>query len=160
MKNIILIITLIFYFTNIANSQNKGVTMTSTAYGKTAFFKENKRVRIKTVDGELHRGRLKIIDNQTILIDGEAIALDSVLQIKRHSLAVTIISVTLIVAGTILFTTAMILAEPIGQAIVGTFTGLIVSGAAILPLIPNKHNSKRWTYNIEEDINSKNNDKQ
>ncbi len=158
MKKIIFLFTILFFFTNVSISQEKGLLMTSIKYGKTDYIKENKRVRIKTSDGEIHKGRLKIIDNQTISIDGVNIALDSVVKIKRHSLTITIVATTLIVASTILFTTAMIYAEPIGQAIVGTFTALIAGSSALLPLIPNKHPSKKWKYSIEDNYDSQETD--
>jgi hypothetical protein len=59
---------------------------------KEIIIKENKRIRIKTVDGQKISGRFKIIGKETILIKKKKIELANIEKIKRNPLLISIIT--------------------------------------------------------------------
>jgi hypothetical protein len=65
-------------------AQDKGLHITDNETAESRFIKENKRIRIKTIEGDRITGNFIIIDADTILIDENTIALSSVAKIKRH----------------------------------------------------------------------------
>ena len=69
MKYLILFIFIPFIFF----AQEKQLQITKIEDGKTFIIKENKRVKIKTMNGEKLFGKIKFIDNNTILIDEKSI---------------------------------------------------------------------------------------
>lgn len=82
---------------------------------------ENKRVRVKTKDGLKFKGKLVIVDKNTIAIDNTPIPLESIEKIKRDPLLLNILSSTgFIYLGAI----------TIG---LGVLIGVLADSAAIIP---------------------------
>mgnify|MGYP006431501301 CR=1 FL=1 len=81
-------------------SQERALILVNTEHGKQIVIKENKRVRVKTLDGEKYKGRMQIINNDSIKVGYKVIPLEHIEKIKRNPLLQTIlIDGTLILYG-------------------------------------------------------------
>lgn len=147
MKTTVLIFLLLLTFPSFA--QQKALVLTKIKTEKTKVYQENKRIKVKTFDGEKFKGKLKIIDVRTIEIDGDQITLDSIKNIQNKPLALEIVNKTLMGLGGII-----VIAAFASNSLVGYF--LIVAGPTIASpgilfdnLIGN-HKSKKWDYKIIE----------
>ncbi|AMC10267.1 hypothetical protein Lupro_02910 [Lutibacter profundi] len=91
MKTIAFLLLSLFYL-NCLVAQEKGIKIFNEQTGKGIIIKENKRVKIKTFDGVKISGRLKIFDNETIIVKNETIKLSQIEKIKRNPLIISIIT--------------------------------------------------------------------
>ena len=82
-----------------AFSQQKAIEITNRNNGKTRFFKENQRLKIRTLDEKKHVGRLHFSDNQSILIGNQSIKIDSIRSIKRQSAFLGAVKTGVLIAG-------------------------------------------------------------
>ncbi len=73
-------------------SQVKALKISNKSSEKEILIKENKRVRITTNAGKKISGRLKIINNESILIKGKQIHLSEIEKIKKHPLAISLVT--------------------------------------------------------------------
>ena len=124
MKQLILLCVCVLSV-NLAVAQKKAIKISKNSTGKEKLIKENKRIRITTVDGEKYKGRFSIKDDQSIEIDGEIIQLDDIAKIKRNSLLLNILT-----SGSMIY---------VGSALVGigALIGLLTdSSTAYLLTIP------------------------
>ena len=151
MKNTLKAILFLFMLCNIAVAQQKGILLSSKTDDDTEFFRENKRVKIKTIDGKKHTGRIQIVDENTIKIDNDLIAIGSITKIRRQSLFSAILSGGFIAIG--------------GAAVVGGATDkasfgadlIIIAGVlsggigTIIPAIGVNHKKYKWDYKIVMD---------
>lgn len=104
-------------------SQEQAIKITNQLSKKEIVIKENKRIKIKTVDGKRISGRFKI-ENNSIIIEDEQIALADIAYIKRHPLLVSILtSSVLIYAGVVLAGAAVLV-------------GVLIDSSAYLLTIP------------------------
>jgi len=92
MKKIAFLLLSLFYLNCLIAQQKKGIDIFNEQTGKEIIIKENKRVKIKTSDGVKISGRLKIIDNETILVKNEKIKLSQIEKIKRNPLIISILT--------------------------------------------------------------------
>lgn len=72
------------------NGQEGFLTIINLETQKERGIKENKRIRISTVNGEKFQGRFRIINENTIALDGITITLEEIEIIRRHPLFNTI----------------------------------------------------------------------
>ncbi|MBC7408869.1 MAG: hypothetical protein H7339_10810 [Arcicella sp.] len=146
--------TIIFYFilllySSVVFSQAKGIILKDKKTEEIEFLKENKRIKVFTIDGTNYTGRFKIIDDNTIMIDGINIPLDSIMKIKRRSVTSAIIETTFYVYGGIIVVACIVAVaiDPLFLIVIPVSFPFI--GAAILvPGLENGHKLKRWTYSI------------
>jgi hypothetical protein len=146
-KNIVL--SFLFLLTGLfLSAQEKGISLKKENSKKTIFLKENKRIKIITKADKKIIGNYTILDDKTIMIADQVIAIDSIESISSHSRFSSVASPLFVVTGTVFMA-------------LGTF-GLIVGGYGIIlsPLIPvglpmvlvpirtNKHKSENWKYQI------------
>ncbi|TXD51640.1 MULTISPECIES: hypothetical protein [unclassified Polaribacter] len=119
MKKVAILFFSLFFITQIF-SQNKAIKITNTSSKKEKEIKENKRVKIKTINGQEISGRFKVKNDNTIVIKNNLIRLHNILEIKRDSLFIAILTSTFFVyLGT-------------GFAIYALFSGLLVNPSALL----------------------------
>lgn len=124
MKKLVLM-GIAFFFMHTSFSQERFIKITNQISKKEIIIKENKRIRVKTVDGNKISGRFKIVNNGTILIDDQEINLENIEKIKRDPLLVSI------------FTNGTFVYLGTGVAAVGLFTAIFTRNpAAILLVIP------------------------
>lgn len=97
MKKIVIIIFSVL-ITNLVSAQKQAIKITNQVSDKEIVIKENKRVKIRTVDGKKMSGRFSI-ENNLILIDNQQIELSNISHIKRHPLLISILSSGLLIYG-------------------------------------------------------------
>ena len=98
-----LLIVLCFFVVSGAYTQKNSLSFSEPGSDKVIIFKENKRVRVKTIDGGKITGKLKIVDENQVKIKNIIIPISSIIMIKRNPLAQTIlVSGTFIAAGSFL----------------------------------------------------------
>jgi hypothetical protein len=128
-------------------AQEKGVNLTNKESGKTVFLKENRRVLMKTDSGKVFKGRFKIVDNNSVVISKDTIALSSIVLIKKKPLGLSIASGVLVLG----------VATPIvvGSAAAGGYAVLLIpAGAAIggvgmaLPAFSRRYVATNWSYAV------------
>lgn len=86
------LIALSLLFTCFTYAQDGIIKIMNNKNHKEIIIKENKRIRLKTIEDEKISGRFKIIDAQTILIRGKEIKLSEIIKIKKHPLLVSILT--------------------------------------------------------------------
>ncbi len=135
-------------------AQQQVLEMTKTGTEKIRTFKENKRVKIKTEDGEKYIVRFKISDEQTIKIEGNSIPLNTISNIKSRSIVAGIAGTGLIIYGTLVTLVGGLEHSWADNPQVGN--GLFVAGAIIISsgiffnkFARNQRNDK-WNYKIIE----------
>lgn len=139
---------LLFATTN-SFCQEKGILVTKKDSSATVFLKENKRIKVKLADNKTFFGRLRIENDSTFSINGNSISIDSIVKIKRKSLALTILNPLIIYYGAGFIGVGLLLATygytEIGILFFGGGTAMVLT-----PLISNKHPSNNWAYKIVE----------
>lgn len=88
-----------FVATNIY-SQDKYLSISNAGSDKISVFKENKRVRVRTIQGGKINGKLQIIDDNQIMIGKVIVPISSIAKIKQNPVLLNVIvSGTLLVIG-------------------------------------------------------------
>lgn len=143
-------ITFIFCLAfTIAFAQNKGINLIKNTSIDTTFLKENRRIKVKTLEGKSIAGKFTITNDSAINIKGRIISMDSIVSIRKASTFSAIASPISIVIG--------------GALIVGGMAGLAAGGYGVLltaaflppglplfivPFTANKHPVTKWKYEI------------
>lgn len=160
MKKVGLLLSLLM-FVVIVKSQEKYLEIYNPELERTKTIEENKRVRLKTLDGKKFSGKLGFQDSTVILVRNIPIELDEVKQIKKNPLAVNIISKTALSGAGILMVGFGLLIPQIGLGIEDSkrfkFGLIIVSGVALnyaafkgLNFIPVNSKSQGWKFQVKE----------
>lgn len=116
----------LFFFLFISNaifSQKQVLKITHQLSGKEIFIKENKRIKIKTVDGKKISGRFKI-KNDLVVINDQSLKLSDIGEIKRNPLLFSILTGSIMVYGGVVSVGA------------GVLLGIFVHPSAFLLTIP------------------------
>ncbi len=131
-----------------ASAQENGILLENSRTHKTHFYPENLRIKVKTTDGKKYIGQYTIADENTIVIDGTSIPLDSIVKIKKRSEIGSILRPILITFGTLCLTGAVVGALAGGYGYIAT-VGLLPPGAiSLLLALNNDHKSENWSYKI------------
>lgn len=114
---------------NMVFAQERAIKISNPASEKVVRIPENKRIKIRTADGQKISGRFRIAEVDAIVIDGQTIALSDIESVKRNPLFLTIFSTGFLIYGGAL-TAGM-------GAIIGMFVEtsgfwLIIPGAAMV----------------------------
>jgi len=128
MKSALLLICVLFAMN--VFSQEKYLSISQPGSDKEMVFKENKRVRVKTIQGGKLSGKLHIVDESQVMIKNITIPISSIAMIKYNPLLLNmLVSGTLIFAGGIGF-----FAGIVGVAWGATMAGIAVGalGAATM----------------------------
>ena len=91
MKAIIILLISIF-LVNFTFSQENIIKITNPHSRKEIIIKENRRIRVKTIDGQKISGRFKILNEQSITIKNRQIELLQIAKIKRNPLFISIVT--------------------------------------------------------------------
>ena len=82
--------------------QNKALKINSTSSSKEIIIKENKRIKIKTIDGLQIKGRFKTVGESFIIIDDVKVDLQHIKEFKRNPQLISIITTaSLVYLGTL-----------------------------------------------------------
>lgn len=145
----IYLVLLTVFFSIVSYSQEKSIVVHKKNSEKTKEIAENKRIKVVTVDGKKYYGRFTIIDSASILIEGNAVALDSITRIRRRSLFGTIVNPIVVVFGTVL----IIAAAAFGPGPYGGFyvVAFLPPGITMVSIaaISSSYKSKNWEYSIK-----------
>ena len=90
MKKLIFLFLSLF-FLNCLVAQEKAIKIFNEKTGKEIIIKENKRIRIKTLNGEKISGIYKILDDETIILKNQRIKLSQIEKIKKNPLGISIL---------------------------------------------------------------------
>ncbi|MBT3386234.1 MAG: hypothetical protein HN778_14610 [Prolixibacteraceae bacterium] len=89
-----------FFVTTNVYSQEKSLSISNIETGKVSVFKQNERVRVKTLQGGKIRGNLFIMDDNQIMIKNIIIPISNIERIKPNPLILNIlISGSLFIIG-------------------------------------------------------------
>ena len=91
----VLIISLSFLTATYA--QQQAIKITNEVSKKEKIIKENKRVILTTKVGQRIKGRLKLGDNNTVVVDGVKIRLTDIDQLKRNPFSTSILTSEILV---------------------------------------------------------------
>lgn len=67
-------------------AQEAALLMRQSTTGEQVAFEETRRITIKTVDGQKHTGKFRVVDNHHIQIKDHVIPLDSIVLIRSNSM--------------------------------------------------------------------------
>ena len=98
MKKLFLLIFSSLFF-NVAIAQTNAIKITNINTNKEKIIKENKRIKLKTFDGRKIKGRFKIENNSTIIIDNVRINLSDIDALKRNPLLTSILTSGFLIYG-------------------------------------------------------------
>ena len=150
MKQFLTLILAILFCTNNIQAQQKGILLSNKKYEDTKFFGENKRVKIKTLDGKIHKGRIVIVDENTISIKNNLIPMNSITSIMSNSLFSKIIATTFVVIGSTTIIGGIIGGLAGGFAVLLIPPGIIITGIGIIiPAVGYIYVPKKWNFKIE-----------
>lgn len=118
--------------TNVVFSQQQAIKLTNQKTNKEIVIKENKRIRIKTVNDRKVTGRYKI-ENNAIYINNERFELSTIKEIKKNPLLTTIVSSSLLIYTGALVTGISVIAGLFADSSAYYLTipgvGLIIAGS-------------------------------
>ena len=150
--NFILLFLILSTFVSYSQEQEiaaeKGILVTKKDSSSTLFLKENKRIKVKLLDGKVYVGKFQIINDSTFSIRDNIISLDSIAKIKRRSLVSSIFSPVVIVYGIGLVSLGVVGIAYGGYVII--LGALILPGLpmVLVPLISENHRPQKWNYSI------------
>ena len=120
----VLLLTVSVFFIQLAFGQDQAIRIINQSSYKEVIFKENKRIKLKTKNGQKISGKFRIEDGQTISVKSRPILLSEIAEIKRDPLVGSaVISSAFIYLG----------AVTIG---IGAIAGVFADSTAFLAMIP------------------------
>jgi len=139
-------------FVNLFFAQEPAIKVTNPSSGKEVIIKDNKRIKIRTADGQKISGRFKIVDSNTIFIDNMPVELMEIHEVKRNPLLTSIFTSTFFIYGGAL---AIGFGSLIGILVDSSAYFLILPGAGMIytgiksPNFNRKFKrDKNWTFDI------------
>lgn len=85
----VLIVVCVLFVTHVF-SQEKYLSILNTETGKEVVFKENKRVRVRTVQGGKLNGKLRFADENQVMINNVIIPITSIEKIKKNPMVLQV----------------------------------------------------------------------
>jgi hypothetical protein len=150
MKNIIYL--LLFFVSFTVFSQQKTIEITNIKTAKVKIFKENERIKIRTLDGKKHIGTLKISDSLSFTVNNQSIKIDSLQSIKKQPKTLATVKTVFLVAGLAIVGASIIAASGGRDSAFLLFTagsGVTISAGLLEGLNANNSNN-RWKFKIIE----------
>lgn len=148
MKKILFFVLFLIKLT--AFSQQKAIEITNRNNGKTRFFKENQRLKIRTLDEKKHVGRWHFSDKQTILISNQSIKIDSIRSIKRQTAVLGTVKTGVLIAGLATMSASLVAAKNGSNNAFLLFVsgGGTTIGAGLMESINTNRSNRKWTFKI------------
>lgn len=88
----ILFIAISFLFLNVLHAQNNAIKITNLETNEIVVLNEGQRIRVTTVEGRKHSGKLQILDDNSIIVHKTQLTLSEIEKMKSHPLGQTIIT--------------------------------------------------------------------
>lgn len=129
-------------------AEEKGVILQRKDSSATTFLKENKRIKVKLLNGKVHVGKFIIVNDSTISIRNNEISLDSIAKIKRRSVFNTIITPIIIYYGVTFTGVGILLIATQTFTEVGVVFTAIGLPMLIGPITSESHRPLKWKYSI------------
>ncbi|MEP6261618.1 MAG: hypothetical protein ABJ092_08580 [Gillisia sp.] len=130
----------------------QALEISSTGSDKVKIFKENKRVKVKTLQGEKFIGRFQIMDGKNIEIEGNIISLNDIENIKSRSIAAGIAATGLIVYGAVVVVVGIVVGLNFANTpdifIVGGIGAIIMGSGIFFNEFAKNHRTTKWSYKI------------
>lgn len=150
MKNSLIVLLLLISYS--VFSQNKTLEITNIKTGKTQVFKENQRVKIRTLDHKKWVGILKITDSISFSVNNHIVALDSLQSIKNQPKVLGTVKTVVLISGLAIVGASLIAASGGSDSAFLLFTvgaGTTIS-AGIIEGLNSNYTKRKWTYKIVE----------
>lgn len=153
MKAVTFILLILFSLPMV--SQERVLEMYHSGKEKQRIFKENRRVKVKTLDGEKYIGRFRIIDNQTIEIEGNRIPLSHIGNIKSRSIVAGIAGTLVTIYGATVFLGGILMLAifPRDSLSFGIFSAgaIIMTSGILFNEFARNQRSSKWSFKITEE---------
>jgi len=147
------LVFMLLLFANQVTAQVNGIRIFNENKKKEIIIEENKRIRVKTSDGQRISGRFQLIDNESFLLKGNIIKLTEIEKIKKNPIVVsTIVDGLLMYVGSAVVFLPLILYSFGGDS--GAFyyiipgIALIYAGIKSPNFLAGYKKSKGWQYQI------------
>lgn len=151
MKKIFLIVISLFFFNQII-AQKQAIKITNSNTNKEKIIKENKRIKLTTVDGKKISGRFKIENDKIIFIDNISLNLSDIYAIKRNPLLVSIFTSSFLIYGGALTAGLGVLIGVLADSAAFWLTipaaGMIYTGVKSPNFNKNHKKDKGWKFEI------------
>ncbi len=130
----------------------QALEISKTGSDKVKLFKENKRVKLKTLEGEKYIGRFQIINSENIEIEGNIIPLRDIENIKSRSVVAGIAGTAIIIYGAVIVGTGIIVGSMVGTdpvlLIAIAMGGTVLSSGIFFNEFAKNHRNTKWSYKI------------
>ena len=150
MKNILYVLVFLASLTSF--SQQKSIEITNVKTGKTKYFEENQRIKIRTLDGIKHVGNLKFSDSLSFTVNNQSIKIDSLQSIKKQPKTMATIKTVVFITGLAIVGASLVAASDGNDAAFLLFTigSGVTIGAGLLEGINANNSNNRWRFKIIE----------
>lgn len=150
MKNILYVLVFLASLTSF--SQQKSIEITNVKTGKTKYFEENQRIKIRTLDGKKHVGNLKFSDSLSFTVNNQSIKIDSLQSIKKQPKTMATIKTVVFITGLAIVGSSLVAASDGNDAAFLLFTigSGVTIGAGLLEGINSNNSNNRWRFKIIE----------
>ena len=150
MKNILYVLVFLASLTSF--SQQKSIEITNVKTGKTKYFEENQRIKIRTLDGKKHVGNLKFSDSLSFSVNNQPIKIDSLQSIKKQPKTMATIKTVVFITGLAIVGSSLVAASDGNDAAFLLFTigSGVTIGAGLLEGINANNSNNRWRFKIIE----------
>lgn len=150
MKNILYVLVFLASLTSF--SQQKSIEITNVKTGKTKYFEENQRIKIRTLDGKKHVGYLKFSDSLSFTVNNQPIKIDSLQSIKKQPKTMATIKTVVFITGLAIVGSSLVAASDGNDAAFLLFTigSGVTIGAGLLEGINANNSNNRWRFKIIE----------
>ncbi len=78
------------FFLNVLFAQNNAIKITNPNTDEVILLQEGQRIRVNTIEGRKHSGKLNILDDGSIIVHRTQLTLDQIEKMKPHPLSQTI----------------------------------------------------------------------
>lgn len=152
-KYIFSAIFMLLLFINQGTAQVNGIRLFNEDKNKEIVIKENKRIRVKTSDGQRISGRFTLVDAEHVQIKGSILKLSEIENIKKNPIIVSVlVDGLLMYAGSAMVFLPIIIFPFSGDT--GAFYYMITGAAAIYAgrkspnFLKGYKKSRGWEYNF------------
>lgn len=140
------------FFFNVAIAQNNAIKITNLNTNKEKIIKENRRITLKTSDGRKIKGRLKLENDKTFIINDVLINLADIEELKRNPLFTSIFTTGVLVYGGVVLAGFSILVGVFGESTAFLLTipaaGMVYAGLKSTNFNKNHKIDKGWKIEI------------
>ena len=148
----------IFVFTSLfLHAQERGILLKNNSNQRTILLNENAKIKVQTILGTKFTGNYTIIDDKTIMLQGQNITLESIFSIRSYSIDSLGRKSLSIFEGILVIGVSCI--PPIGKVMMNRSDPKIAEATLLLgtltaatiitkPFISNKHYRQKWEYTI------------